>query len=159
MSAVCVRSIIFDSEFFPRVKTEQLQVWKRSFSAWRSIFIFLNVLHCEPKATLFCISSAAPENVQRSDEPCSPTSVRCCCSLMKSEQIAQVLLFDIYSTYCKSGRRSSVRCLRLAGDGANWTKTVFHCGLTGSCESIYSLTAMRQNGLWNRQRRAEAWEN
>lgn len=41
-------------------------------------------------------------------------------------------------------------CLQLLGDGANWTKTVFHCGLTGSCESIYSLTAMRQNGPWKR---------
>lgn len=59
-----------------------------------------------------------------------------------------VCMLDIYCTYCKPGRRSSVSCLQLAGDGANWTKTVFHCGLTGGCESIYSLTAMRQNGLW-----------
>lgn len=41
-------------------------------------------------------------------------------------------------------------CVQLPGDGANWTKTVFHCWLTGSCESIYSLTAMRQNGPWKR---------
>lgn len=45
-------------------------------------------------------------------------------------------------------KKFSSSCVQLPGDGANWTKTVFHCWLTGSCESIYSLAAMRQNGSW-----------
>lgn len=56
-----------------------------------------------------------------------------------------IYIFHILQIWQKFSFHS---CLQLPGDGANWTKTVFHCGLTGSCESIYSLTAMRQNGPW-----------
>lgn len=56
-----------------------------------------------------------------------------------------IYIFHILQIWQKFNFHS---CLQLPGDGANWTKTVFHCGLTGSCESIYSLTAMRQNGPW-----------
>lgn len=100
-----------------------------------------------PKLHHFCVSLAARK--------CALVVwwARCiftdCCTIMDTEQICFaiyiVYIFHILQIWQKFSFHS---CLQLPGDGANWTKTVFHCGLTGSCESIYSLTAMRQNGPW-----------
>lgn len=67
-----------------------------------------------------------------------------------SRELAEMLQYNRQTCFILRAysTRSSVfiavcSCLEM---GANWTKTVFHCCLTGSCESIYSLTAMRQNG-------------
>lgn len=70
------------------------------------------------------------------------------CAAFETEQMC----FAMYRTYCEVWQWFSFHsCLQLPGDGAKWTKTVFHWGLTGSCESIYSLTAMRQNGPCKRR--------
>lgn len=73
-------------------------------------------------------------------------------SLLLSRELAEMLQYNRQTCFILRAysTRSSVfiavcSCLEM---GANWTKTVFHCCLTGSCESIYSLTAMRQNGPW-----------
>lgn len=71
-----------------------------------------------------------------------------CCTMMDTERICFAVFIYIFHILQIWQKFSFHSCLQLPGDGANWTKTVFHCGLTGSCESIYSLTAMRQNGPW-----------
>lgn len=75
----------------------------------------------------------------------------------KEERLPRFFVFCVFKFLfhvCESGQEKlsfSLQCSAAWRWRASWTKTVFHCGLTGSCESIYSLTAMRQNGPWERR--------
>lgn len=68
------------------------------------------------------------------------------CGIILETKFSSFALLNVYKAWQQ--KFSFPTCFQLPGDEANWTKTVFHCCLTGSCESIYSLTAMRQNGPW-----------
>lgn len=65
---------------------------------------------------------------------------------------AEQMCFAMYCTYWESGSGSvfiaAFSCLAM---GPSEQRQYFTGGLTGSCESIYSLTAMRQNGPCERR--------
>lgn len=70
-------------------------------------------------------------------------------SLAKMQQRTNLLCYISHMQAWQEKRRVFVAVFSCLEMGPTWTKTVFHCWLTGSCESIYSLTAMRQNGPWD----------